>query len=81
MVHKDADVYEGYVKGKLPDAWLVEVKDTALGFPGYVSSLPQDITGNKTETKQSRGSRSRNWEPKKKIPGSGLVKFPMRRCP
>ncbi len=62
-----SDVYQGYVKGKLPDAWLVEVKDTALGFPGYVSSLPQDITGLQTETKRSQGSRSRYWTPKKKI--------------
>ncbi|MDH4271768.1 MAG: hypothetical protein OEW18_07310 [Candidatus Aminicenantes bacterium] len=66
MVNTGGDIYEGFVKGKLPDAWLVEVKDTALGFPGYVTSLPQDITGKKTETRTSRGSRSRYWEPKKK---------------
>ena len=66
MVNSGGDIYEGFVKGKLPDAWLVEVKDTALGFPGYVTSLPQDITGKKTETRTSRGSRSRYWEPKKK---------------
>ncbi len=63
MVKKDDDIYEGYVKGKLPDAWLVEVKDTAKGFPGYLTSLPQDITGKKTATRTSRGSRSRHWEP------------------
>jgi len=66
MIKRDGDFYEGYVKGKLPDAWLVEVKDIAFGFPGYISSLPQDITGKKTETKRSWGSRSRHWEPKKK---------------
>jgi hypothetical protein len=66
MVNTGGDIYEGFVKGKLPDAWLIEVKDTALGFPGYVTSLPQDITGKKTETRTSRGSRSRYWEPKKK---------------
>ncbi len=66
MVNTGGDVYEGFVKGKLPDAWLVEVKDTAKGFPGYVTSLPQDITGKKTVTRTSRGSRSRHWEPKKK---------------
>ncbi len=64
MIKRADGFYEGYVKGKLPDAWLVEVKDTAGGFPGYVSSLPQDITGKQTETKKSRGSRSRLWEPK-----------------
>ncbi len=66
MVNTGGDVYEGFVKGKLPDAWLVEVKDTSHGFPGYVTSLPQDITGKKTATRTSRGSRSRHWEPKKK---------------
>jgi pimeloyl-ACP methyl ester carboxylesterase len=79
MVRNSADVYEGYVKGKLPDAWLVEVKDTALGFPGYVSSLPQDITGKATETKRSRGSRSRHWEPKKKHPWPEQVPLPLER--
>jgi hypothetical protein len=57
----EGDYYEGYVSGKLPDAWLVEVKDIAYGAAGYVSSLPQDITGLNRETKVSRGSRSRNW--------------------
>jgi len=66
MIHREGDFWEGYVKGKLPDAWLVEVKDIAKGFPGYVTSLPQDITGKKIETRKSRGSRSRHWEPKKK---------------
>ena len=68
MVRKgESDVFQGYVKGKLPDAWLVEVKHTAQGFPGYISSLPQDKTGKQTETKRSRGSRSRHWAPKKKL--------------
>jgi hypothetical protein len=66
MIEAGDGVYEGYVKGKLPDAWLVEVKDTARGFPGYLSSLPQDITGKQTATRESRGSRSRLWEPVKK---------------
>jgi hypothetical protein len=66
MVPKGDGYYEGYVKGKLPDAWLVEVKDTAMGFPSYLSSLPQDITGKRTETRVSRGSRSRQWEPVRK---------------
>jgi hypothetical protein len=79
MVRKNGDVYEGYVKGKLPDAWLVEVKDTAGGFPGYVSSLPRDITGKATETRRSRGSRSRHWEPKKKRPEQASIKAPSER--
>ncbi|MBN1816205.1 MAG: DUF2961 domain-containing protein [Sedimentisphaerales bacterium] len=64
MVRTEGDYYEGFVRGRLPDAWLVEVKDIAGGVAGYVSSLPQDITGKKTETKPSRGSRSRLWTPK-----------------
>jgi hypothetical protein len=66
MINTGGDVWEGYVKGKLPDAWLVEVKDIAAGRASYLSSLPQDITGLPTETRTSRGSRSRLWEPKKK---------------
>jgi len=66
MLENGDGIYEGYVKGKLPDAWLVEVKDTAMGYPGYLTSLPRDITGKPTETRKSRGSRSRHWEPKKK---------------
>ena len=66
MIDTGGGVYEGYVSGKLPDAWLVEVKDIAMGAPGYLTSLPQDITGLPTATRTSRGSRSRLWEPKKK---------------
>jgi hypothetical protein len=65
----EGSIYEGYVDGKLPDAWLVEVKDIAHGFPGYLSSLPQDLTHLPTAERKSRGSRSRLWEPKiKKAP-------------
>lgn len=62
MVKNEEGYYEGFVRGKLPDAWLVEIKDIANGAAGYVSSLPQDITGLKTETRVSRGSRSRHWQ-------------------
>ena len=63
-------VYEGHVEGRLPDAWLVEVKDIAQGFAGYLSSTPQDITGKPTKERISRGSRSRLWAPKSKKPGT-----------
>jgi hypothetical protein len=56
--------YEAFLPGKLPDAWLVEVKDIARGFVGYVSTTPQDITQKPTAERHSRGWRSRNWEPK-----------------
>ncbi len=61
MVPQPDGSWAGYVKGRLPDAWLVEVKDIAHGRPGYVTSLPQDITGKQTMRRYSRGSRSRNW--------------------
>lgn len=56
--------YEAFVDGLLPDAWFVEVKDTALGVPGYISSLPQDITHKPTKERVSRGWKSRLWNPK-----------------
>jgi hypothetical protein len=69
MKQKENEFYEGDLEGKLPDAWLVEVKDIAFGFPGYVSSLPQDITHKPTKERYSQGSRSRLWEPKKEGDG------------
>lgn len=64
MERKAGTLFEGYVPGKLPDAWLVEVKDTAMGFPGYVTSLPQDLTHKETKERYSQGSVSRLWQPK-----------------
>jgi pimeloyl-ACP methyl ester carboxylesterase len=64
MQQKEGDLYEGHVLGILPDAWLVEIKDTALGYPGYITSLPQDITHKETKQRYSQGSRSRHWRPK-----------------
>jgi hypothetical protein len=65
MVPKRGGLFEANVPGTLPDAWLVQGKDTANGFAGYVSSLPQDIVHKPTRTRVSRGSHSRTWEPKK----------------
>ncbi len=67
MIPMGDGYWAGYVKGKLPDAWMVEVKDIADGFPGYICSLPQDITHLPRERKTSRGSRSRNWAPKEEV--------------
>lgn len=66
FMRQNGDVYETFVSGKLPDAWMVEVKDVAGGHVGYVSSLPQNITGKPTEERYSRGWKSRHWEPKKR---------------
>jgi len=61
-------IREGLVTGRLPDAWLVEVKDTGYGYAGYVSTLPQDISHKPTRERVSRGSRPKDWEPKKPPP-------------
>jgi len=57
---KQGNIYEGHVSGNPPDAWFVEVKDIAQGFPGYVSSLLQDITHKPAEERNAR--RPRNWK-------------------
>jgi hypothetical protein len=46
---------------------MVEVKDIAQGFPGYICSLPQDITHLPRERRESHGSRSRNWAPREQV--------------
>lgn len=66
MKHKEGNVYECHVNGILPDAWLVEVKDTANGYQGYISSLPMDITHRSTKERTHLGPGGRNWRPKKK---------------
>ena len=38
------DYYEARVPGAMPDAFMIEVADTAKGIPGYVTSLPQKLT-------------------------------------
>jgi hypothetical protein len=70
MTRKEGNHFEGRLSRTRPDgwslepdAWFVEVKDIAHGFPGYVSSLPLDITHKPTEERNAR--RPRNWKPKK----------------
>jgi hypothetical protein len=60
----DAELYEVAKGSRSLDAWLVEVKDTANGLAGYVSTLPQDISHKPTKERVSRGSRPKDWEPK-----------------
>ena len=57
------DHYEAVLGGKIPDAFMIEVGDVALGIPGYVSSLPQKLTDAPLIERRSRGSRPRLWEP------------------
>jgi hypothetical protein len=49
MQNKEGTLFEGYAEGKLPDAWLVKIKDIANGIAGYISTVPQDITRKETK--------------------------------
>ena len=57
------DYYEGFLPGKKPDAFMIEVGDTAVGFPGYVSSLPQKLTDAPVLERVSRGPYPKSWSP------------------
>lgn len=61
IMKKNGDAYEAILHGKIPDAYMVEVGDIALGIPGYVSSTPQKLTDAKVIERVSRGSRPRLW--------------------
>jgi hypothetical protein len=63
LMHKVDDHYEAVLGGKVPDAFMIEVGDIALGIPGYVSSLPYKLTDAPLIERRSRGSRPRLWEP------------------
>jgi hypothetical protein len=62
LMRKVGDCYEAVLPGKIPDAFMVEVGDIAMGYPGYVSSLPQKLTDAPVVERQSRGSLPRLWE-------------------
>ena len=64
MDPKDDGFYEAFIPGKIPDAWLVEVKDTGFGFSGYLSSLPVDITHKPTAERPPSDGRPKAWTPK-----------------
>jgi len=63
LMRKVGDYYEAVLPGRIPDAFMVEVGDIAMGFPGYVSSTPQKLTDATVIERRSRGSRPRLWEP------------------
>jgi hypothetical protein len=64
MRKKEENLFEANVGGNPPDAWLVEIKDIAQGFPGYISSLPIDITNKPAAERNAR--KPRNWELREK---------------
>jgi PhoPQ-activated pathogenicity-related protein len=63
LMRKVGDHYETTLSGKMPDAFMIEVGDIAMGYPGYVSSTPQKLTDAPVIERRSRGSRPRLWEP------------------
>ena len=63
VMRRVGDHWEAVLPGKVPDAFLIEVGDTALGYPGYVSSTPRKLTDAPVVERVSRGSRPRLWEP------------------
>ncbi|HOW69265.1 MAG TPA: hypothetical protein PKY77_01590 [Phycisphaerae bacterium] len=44
LMENRGEYYEARVPGAMPDAFLIEVADTAQGIPGYVTSLPRKLT-------------------------------------
>ncbi|MCX6930710.1 MAG: PhoPQ-activated protein PqaA family protein [Verrucomicrobia bacterium] len=63
VMRKTGAGYEAYLPGKKPDAFMIEVGDTALGFPGYVSSVPQKLTDAPVVERVSRGAYPKLWSP------------------
>lgn len=44
IMQKRGDYYETSAPGQKVDAYMIEVADMAMGFPGYVTSLPIKVT-------------------------------------
>ncbi|WP_425399139.1 hypothetical protein [Aeoliella sp.] len=63
LMRKVGDHYEAGLRGKVPDAFMIEVGDIAQGIPGYVSSVPHKLTDAPVVQRKSRGSRPRLWSP------------------
>ena len=40
--------------GRKPDAYMIEVADTAMGFPGYVTSLPIKLNDEPVKDREAR---------------------------
>ncbi|MBN1417401.1 MAG: hypothetical protein JXP34_01415 [Planctomycetes bacterium] len=53
IMQKNGDYYETSVPGRKVDAYMIEVADTAMGFPGYVTSLPIKVTDKPVEPRRA----------------------------
>jgi len=63
LMRPSGEFHEGFLPGKIPDAFLVEVGDIALGIPGYVSSVPHKLTDAPVIERVSRGPYPKLWSP------------------
>jgi len=63
IMREVGDHFEAVLDGKMPDAFMIEVGDIAMGYAGYVSSTPQKLSDAPVVERRSRGSRPRLWEP------------------
>ncbi|HOC01272.1 MAG TPA: PhoPQ-activated protein PqaA family protein [Verrucomicrobiota bacterium] len=63
LMRPSGDFHEGFLPGRIPDAFLVEVGDIALGIPGYVSSVPHKLTDAPVIERVSRGPYPKLWSP------------------
>lgn len=63
LMRPSGDFHEGFLPGSMPDAFLVEVGDIALGIPGYVSSVPHKLTDAPVIERVSRGPYPKLWSP------------------
>jgi hypothetical protein len=61
-MHQQGDHWQGVTGGKTPDAFMIEVGDTAQGVPGYLTSLPQKLTDAPVKERPGRGL-PRLWAP------------------
>ena len=63
LMRRTGDHWEAVLHGKMPDAFMIEVGDVAMGVAGYVSSTPRKLTDAVVIERRSRGSRPRLWQP------------------
>ncbi len=54
IMNKRGDYYETSVPGAKADACMIEVADTAMGFPGYVTSLPMKLNDAPIKDREAR---------------------------
>ncbi|HBO46186.1 MAG TPA: hypothetical protein DD670_20135, partial [Planctomycetaceae bacterium] len=80
LMRKTKDnVFEARVGERAPDAWFVEVKDIGQGFVGYLSSLPQNLTGKPAAERNARRPRNEELQRKNVAAQSNASGLPGRQ--